>query len=211
MAYANRNQKLNKILKHFTFMWVLTVVGMLVATQLPPAMVMPLSIICIILLIITCFVRSMKLAHSIMYSIPFLMGILLFWTTQFYIGQLGQQFVLLVFGATVVIFIALALIGMLMNKDISNWGSYLFTVLMVVLVFSIIFIFVPVSNMVGLIIAAITVLLFSIYTVYDFNQIRHNHVSDEAVIGMALNLYLDFINLFTNLLELIWRLKNQFD
>lgn len=78
MAYANRNQKLNKILKHFTFMWVLTVVGMLVATQLPPAMVMPLSIICIILLIITCFVRSMKLAHSIMYSIPFLMGILLF-------------------------------------------------------------------------------------------------------------------------------------
>ncbi|MGE6513523.1 Bax inhibitor-1/YccA family protein [Lysinibacillus sphaericus] len=211
MEYAKGNQNLNKILKHFTFMWVLTVVGMLVATQLPPSIVMPLSLICIILLIITCFVKSLKLTHSIMYTIPFLMGILLFWTTQFYIGELGQQFVLLVFGATVVIFIALALIGIMMNKDISNWGSYLFTVLIVALVFSVIFMFVPVSNMVGLIIAAITVLLFSIYTVYDFNQIRHNHVSDEAVIGMALNLYLDFINLFTNLLEVIWRFKNDFD
>ncbi|QDQ03271.1 BAX inhibitor (BI)-1/YccA family protein [Lysinibacillus fusiformis] len=211
LAYTDRHQNLNKILKHFTFMWVLTLIGMLVATQLPPAIVMPLSIICIILLIITCFVRSLKLAHSIMYSIPFLMGILLFWTTQFFIDELGQQLVLLIFGATVVIFIVLALIGIMMNKDISNWGSYLFTVLIVVLIFSLIFMFVPISNMVGLIIAAITVLLFSIYTVYDFNQIRHNHVSDDEVIGMALNLYLDFINIFTNLLEVIWRLKNDFD
>lgn len=110
-----------------------------------------------------------------------------------------------------IIFISLALIGMMMNKDIANWGSYLFTVLIVVLVFSVIFMFIPVSNMIGLMIAAVSVLLFSLYTVYDFNRIRHNYVSDEEVIGMALNLYLDFINLFTNLLEVIWRFKNEFD
>jgi len=211
MAYTNRNQNLNKILKHFTFMWVLTAIGIFVATLLPPAVIMPLSILCIILLIIACFVRSLKLANSIMYAIPFLMGILLFWTTQFFMDKLGSQLVLVVFGATVIIFISLALIGMMMNKDIANWGSYLFTVLIVVLVFSVIFMFIPVSNMIGLMIAAVSVLLFSLYTVYDFNRIRHNYVSDEEVIGMALNLYLDFINLFTNLLEVIWRFKNEFD
>ena len=83
--------------------------------------------------------------------------------------------------------------------------------LIVVIVFSLIFMFVPVSNMVALILAAITVLLFSVYTVYDFNQIRHNYVADDQIIGMALNLYLDFINLFTHLLEVIWRLKNEFN
>ena len=211
MAYTNRNQNLNKILKHFTFMWVLTAIGIFVATLLPPTVIMPLSILCIILLIIACFVRSLKLANSIMYAIPFLMGILLFWTTQFFMDKLGSQLVLVVFGATVIIFITLALIGMMMNKDIANWGSYLFTVLIVVLVFSVIFMFIPVSNMIGLMIAAVSVLLFSLYTVYDFNRIRHNYVSDEEVIGMALNLYLDFINLFTNLLEVIWRFKNEFD
>lgn len=211
MAYSNRNQNLNKVLKHFTFMWGLTAIGIFVATLLTPAVIMPLSLLCIILLIIACFVRSLKLANSIMYAIPFLMGILLFWTTQFFMDKLGSQLVLVVFGATVIIFITLALIGMMMNKDIANWGSYLFTVLIVVLVFSVIFMFIPVSNMIGLMIAAVSVLLFSLYTVYDFNRIRHNYVSDEEVIGMALNLYLDFINLFTNLLEVIWRLKNELD
>ncbi|MCL1696224.1 Bax inhibitor-1 family protein [Lysinibacillus sp. BPa_S21] len=210
MAYA-KNQNLNKILKHFAFMWVLTVIGMYIATLLPPAIVMPIAVIALVLLLIAMFVRKLKLANSIMYAIPFLMGILLFWTTQFYIAELGQQLVLLVFVATVAIFIVLALIGMMMNKDVSNWGSYLFTVLIVIIVFSVVFMFFPVSNMIGLIIAGVTVLLFSLYTVYDFNQIRHNHVSDSEVVGMALNLYLDFINLFINLLEVIWRIKKLFD
>ena len=100
MALTRRNQNLNRVLKHFAFMWVLTVVGLFIATLLPSAIVMPLSIICIVLLIIACFVRSVKLANSIMYTIPLLMGILLFWTTQFFIGELGKELVLLVFGAS---------------------------------------------------------------------------------------------------------------
>ena len=209
MAITRRNRNLNNVLKHFAFMWALTVFGMWIATLLSPSIALPLSLICLVLIIITCFVRSIKLANSILYSIPFLMGILLFWTTQFFIGELGQEIVLLVFGASVIIFILLALIGMKMSADMSNWGSYLFTVLLVVLVFSLIFMFVPVSNMIALVLAAITVLLFSVYTVYDFNQIRHNYVSDDQVVRMAFNLYLDFINLFTNLLEVIWRIKNE--
>ena len=189
-------------------MWILTAIGLFVATMLPPAIIMPISIITLILLIIVIFVRNVRLANSIMYAIPFLLGITLFWTTQFYINELGGALVFSVFIGTIFIFIVLAFIGM-MIKDISGIGSYLFAGLVVVIVFSVIFMFVPVGNTVALLLAGVTVLLFTIYTVYDFNLIRHNHVRDNEVVGMALNLYLDFINLFTNILEIIWRLKDE--
>lgn len=190
------------------YMWILTAVGLFVGTMLPPAIIMPISIITLILLIIVIFVRNVRLANSIMYAIPFLLGITLFWTTQFYINELGSALVFSVFIGTIFIFIVLAFIGM-MIKDISGIGSYLFAGLIVVIVFSIIFMFVPVGNTIALVLAGVTVLLFTIYTVYDFNLIRHNYVGDDEVVGMALNLYLDFINLFTNILEVIWRLKDE--
>ena len=190
------------------YMWILTAVGLFVGTMLPPAIIMPISIITLILLIIVIFVRNVRLANSIMYAIPFLLGITLFWTTQFYINELGSALVFSVFIGTIFIFIVLAFIGM-MIKDISGIGSYLFAGLVVVIVFSIIFMFVPVGNTIALVLAGVTVLLFTIYTVYDFNLIRRNYVGDDEVVGMALNLYLDFINLFTNILEVIWRLKDE--
>lgn len=207
MRKFGRNRNIDLILKHFTCMWILTVIGVFIGTLLPPTIVIPLSITCLILLIITSFLRSIRLANFILYSIPFLMGILLFWVTQFFINVIGKELVLSVFIGTTIIFLLLALLGLKMNKDMSNWGTYLFAVLVVIIVFSIIFMFVPISNTVGLVFAGLCVLLFALYTVYDFNLIRHNYVRDDDVIGMALNLYLDFVNLFTNILEIIWRIR----
>lgn len=202
------NNNLGRVLKHFMFMWILTAVGLFVGTLLPSSVTLPISIITIILLIIVIFVRNVRLANSIMYAIPFLLGITLFWTTQFYIAKLGSTLVFSVFIGTIAVFILLGFVGT-MIKDISSIGSYLFGALIVVIVFSILFMFIPVGNTVALVLAGVTVLLFTIYTVYDFNQIRHNHVRNSEVVGMALNLYLDFINLLTNILEIIWRLKDE--
>ncbi|MEG0258693.1 MAG: Bax inhibitor-1 family protein [Lysinibacillus sp.] len=201
-----RNRNLGRVLKHFMFMWILTAIGLFVGTLLPPTVILPIAIITIVLIIITIFVRNIRLANSIMYAIPFLMGITLFWTTQFYIGELGETLVFSVFIGTIIIFILLGFVGMMM-KDISGIGSYLFAALIVIFVFSVLFMFIPVGNTVSLILAGAVILLFTLYTVYDFNRISHNHVSDDEVVSMALNLYLDFINLFTNILEVIWRLK----
>lgn len=139
--------------------------------------------------------------------IPFLMGIFLFWISLLFIELLGAVLVLSVFIATVVIFLSLAVIGMTLKTDISNWGVYLFTVLIVVVIFSIIYIFIPVESTVLLIFAGICVLLFALYTVYDFNLIRNGYIREKEVIAMALSLYLNFINIFVNLLEVVWRLK----
>lgn len=189
------------------FMWMLTAVGLFIGTMLPPSIILPISIITIILLIVVIFVRNVRLANSIMYAIPLLVGITLFWTTQFYMNELGSTLVFSVFVGTIVIFILLGFVGMHI-KDISGIGGYLFGALIVIIVFSVLFIFIPVGNTASLLLAGATILVFTLYTVYDFNQIRHNHVGEDQVVGVALSLYLDFINLFRNILEIIWRLKD---
>lgn len=198
---------LGKILKHFTYMWVLTGIGLFIGSLLSPAIILPISILTIILLVITIFIRSIHLTNIISYALPFLIGITLFWTTQFYIEELGAGLVFSVLIGTIAVFILLGVIGM-MIRDISSIGLYLLGTLIVVFIFSIMFFFIPVSNLIMLVLAAITVLLFVLYTVYDFNLIRHGHVNEKDAVRMALNLYLDFINIFVNVLEIIWRLKD---
>ena len=196
-----------RVMWHFLIMWVITAAGMLVGTLLPPSVLLPISLLTIFLLIIVIFIRSIRIINTILYSIPFLVGITLFWSTQFYIEELGGELVFAVFIGTVVIFISLGIIGIMM-KDLSAFGSYLFGALIVLLVFSLIFIFVPVSNMIMIVLAGLTVLVFALYTIYDFNQIKHNYVSEDATVSMALNLYLDFVNIFLRILEIIWRVKD---
>ncbi len=204
---VKKMKNFQRVMWHFMIMWVITAVGMLVGTFLAPSVLLPISIITIFLLIIVIFIRSIRVLNTILYCIPFLIGITLFWSTQFYIEELGSALVFAVFIGTVVIFISLGIIGIMM-KDLSAFGSYLFGALIVLLVFSLIFIFVPVSNTIMVVLAGLTVLVFALYTIYDFNQIKHNYVSEQETVGMALNLYLDFVNIFLRLLEIIWRVKD---
>ena len=196
-----------RVMWHFMIMWAVTAGGMLVGTLLPPSVLLPISFITLFLLIIVIFIRSIRVVNAILYCIPFLIGITLFWSTQFYIEQLGSALVFAVFIGTIVIFISLGIIGIMM-KDLSAFGSYLLGALIVLLVFSIIFIFVPVSNTIMIVLAGLIVLVFALYTIYDFNQIKHNYVSEHETVSMALNLYLDFVNIFLRLLEIVWRLKD---
>jgi len=189
-------------------MWLLTCLGLGFGVFLPSSIVLPLSIICIVLLMIVIFIRTLYIATFILYSIPFLTGILMFWVVQFFIDVLGKAFVFSVFIGTVLIYLLLALIGLKMSRNLANWGQYLLAVLLIIVVFSVIYYFIPISSTFALVIAIICVALFSLYTVYDFNQIRHNYVRDEDVVRMALSIYLNFINLFSNLLEVAWRIRD---
>lgn len=208
MGQNVRNRNFDLVLKHFACMWLLTCLGLGFGVFLPSSIVLPLSIICIVLLMIVIFIRTLYIATFILYSIPFLTGILMFWVVQFFIDVLGKAFVFSVFIGTVLIYLLLALIGLKMSRNLANWGQYLLAVLLIIVVFSVIYYFIPISSTFALVIAIICVALFSLYTVYDFNQIRHNYVRDEDVVRMALSIYLNFINLFSNLLEVAWRIRD---
>ena len=207
MVYAGRNRNVNTILQHFAIMWGLTVIGLLFGMWLPSSVVTPLSLICLILIVVTCFMKHIRLPALILYTVPFLTGIMLFWISQFFIDILGADLMITVFICTVIIFTLLAVVGLKIPFDISELGSIIFTVVLVILVFSCVFVFFPVENTFLLFFLAILVLVFAVYTVYDFNTICHHYVKDDEVVWVAVNLYLDFLNLLTNLIEVIRRMR----
>ena len=201
-----------KVLRFFTLLWVVTAIGLFAGVFVPVSLVMPISIATVVLLLIVMFSRAArKASKSISILFAFLTGVTLYSLLQFYIGALGGGLVLVIFGTTAAIFIVAGIIGYNTKRNLGNWGKFLFIVLIGVIIFSIITIFVGFSDIVMVFASAIGVLLFVGYTLYDMNQIARSYISDEEVPLVALNLYLDFINLFTELLKLIYHLKNILD
>jgi hypothetical protein len=108
-----------------------------------------------------------------------------------------------VFLVTGIMFGATALFGYVTKKDLSGWGRFLFMALIGLLVAMLVSWFVPgVSLWVNL----LGVLLFAGLTAYDTQKLRqiflvNGGAGNLAIVG-ALNLYLDFINIFLFLLRL---------
>ncbi|MHC0053840.1 Bax inhibitor-1/YccA family protein [Actibacterium sp. D379-3] len=114
------------------------------------------------------------------------------------------------FLVTSISFAGLSLWGYTTKKDISGWGSFLIMGVIGLIVASIVNIFLK-SPAVYFAISAIGVLIFAGLTAYDTQKIKtdylaHAHAMDDEWLGKsaimgALNLYLDFINLFMFLLS----------
>ncbi len=113
---------------------------------------------------------------------------------------------------TAIAFAGLSLYGYTTKKDISGWGSFLIMGLIGLIVAMVVNIFLA-SPAVQFAISAIGVLIFAGLTAYDTQRIKaqylemvHMGASDwlgKAAIMGALNLYLDFINLFMFLLQFL--------
>jgi FtsH-binding integral membrane protein len=112
------------------------------------------------------------------------------------------------FFITAASFGALSLWGYTTKRDISGWGSFLFMGLIGLILAMIVNLFLA-SSALQFAISAIGVLIFAGLTAYDTQRLKHTYdiVAGDAVaagrasiIG-ALQLYLDFINLFMFLLQ----------
>jgi FtsH-binding integral membrane protein len=112
------------------------------------------------------------------------------------------------FFITAASFGALSLWGYTTKRDISGWGSFLFMGLIGIILAMIVNIFLG-STALQFAISTIGVLIFAGLTAYDTQRLKHTYdiVAGDAVaagrasiIG-ALQLYLDFINLFMFLLQ----------
>ncbi|HED7855771.1 TPA: Bax inhibitor-1/YccA family protein [Campylobacter coli] len=104
------------------------------------------------------------------------------------------------FALTTVAFAALSIFAMNTKKDFTLMGKALFIVLIVVVAASLLNIFFQ-SSLLNLAISAVAAILFSFYILYDTqNIIRGNY---ETPIEGAVALYLDFVNLFVSLLNIL--------
>jgi FtsH-binding integral membrane protein len=109
------------------------------------------------------------------------------------------------FMGAAVLFGVMSFYGYFTKRDLSGIGDMLMIALIAIIIASIINIFVG-STLGQMVISAIAILIFLGFTAYDTQQIREMvSEGDEdtavEVLG-ALNLYLDFINIFLNLLQL---------
>jgi len=113
--------------------------------------------------------------------------------------------IIMVFGITSLIFLIFALIGYYTNIDLTKLGIYLFMALLGVIICSIINMFVG-SQTFDLGITIVCLVIFIAYIAYDVQIIKRKllyiNEEDNLAIYGALQLYLDFINIFLRLLQL---------
>ena len=132
----------------------------------------------------------------------FTIGIMLL----FYTGET----VLLAFVTAVGMFAVMAIIGATTKKNLSGMGQALLAALVGVVIASVVNMFLQSSGM-SFIISLISVVIFAGLIAYDNQRIRYvfeetgGNVQEGWAISLALQLYLDFVNLFLNLLRVLGR------
>ncbi|MCD6653290.1 MAG: Bax inhibitor-1/YccA family protein [Sulfurovum sp.] len=102
---------------------------------------------------------------------------------------------------TSVLFGSLSLFAINSKTDFSSWGKPLFITLIVVIIASLINMFVLNSPVMHLVISAGVLLLFGIFTIYDTQNIANG--AYDSPVDAAVSLYLDFLNMFTALLQIL--------
>ena len=120
------------------------------------------------------------------------------------------QSILTIFLVTSVIFGIFSLLGYKTNIDLTKFRTYLFMILIGVIICTIINMFLGNSTF-DIIISCISVIVFIGYTAYDVQKIKRlaeSSVSENIAIIGALELYLDFINIFIDLLRLFGRSRD---
>ncbi len=113
--------------------------------------------------------------------------------------------IIYVFFIAALLFLVFSAIGYFTKLDLTKMGTFLLMALIGILICSIVNIFVG-NGLFEIIISSISVLVFLGFTAYDVNKIKllENYYPDEnsLAIAGALELYLDFINIFIDLLRL---------
>jgi len=142
------------------------------------------------------------IAVAVLHGFAALMG--LSFATIFVIFSMGSIFT--AFMGAAVLFGTMSGYGYFTKQSLDSVGKYAFVALIAIIIASIINIFIG-STVMQMVISAIAIVVFLALTAYDTQRIRETVSSANATaadeISGALSLYLDFINLFINLLQII--------
>jgi len=137
---------------------------------------------------------------AVMFGFVFMTGLMLAPLLSRTLGMSGGASIIgNAFAMTSVVFGAMSFYAIKTTKDFTSYGKPLMIALFVIIGFSILNIFLG-NPMLHVIISGAVVVLFSILVIYDTQNIMNG--SYETPIDGAIALYLDFLNIFTALLQL---------
>jgi FtsH-binding integral membrane protein len=146
-------------------------------------------------------------ARLMLYVFAAVMG--LSFSAIFVIYSIGS--IVSAFMGAAVLFATMSLYGYFTKRSLESVGQFMFIGLVAIVIASIINLFVG-SSVATMVISALAIVIFLGLTAYDTQQIRQLVSVEEPgtnveVMG-ALTLYMDFINLFLNLLQLFGERKD---
>lgn len=140
-------------------------------------------------------------AQLMLHGFAALMG--LSFATIFAVFTMGS--IVSAFMGAAILFIVMSAYGYFTKTSLDSMGKFMFVGLIAIVIASIVNIFIG-STVMQMVISALAIIIFLGLTAYDTQKIREE-ISVEADTGLAevrgaLTLYIDFINLFINLLQL---------
>ncbi|RDI39993.1 Bax inhibitor-1/YccA family protein [Falsibacillus pallidus] len=208
--FVHSKSVLPSVLRAFAISLAFATLGLCAGVFVPPALFMPLAIVEVGMLLVAFFLRRKKaISYTFLYVFTFISGVTTYPIIAYYLATMGANLVLQAVGTTVVVFGGLAIYASKTKRDLSFLGGFLFAALLALVVLGLFNIFWPLSSTAMLVYSFIGVLVFSGYVLFDFNRMKHYSISPEDVPLMALNLYLDFINLLLSILRIFGILNSR--
>lgn len=125
----------------------------------------------------------------------------------------GAEAVALTLGLVAIATMSAAFIGMFSGFNWQSIGGIMFSLLLLLVVGSIVMVFVRLGRTAELVVAGLSCVFWFIYLVYDFNRIvdRYTEATWPAAAEIAMNVYLDMVNLFIRLLPIMVELLEAMD
>ena len=213
---------MSQVFKYLSISIVFMFIGYLFGLIfLPPSFIymanMITAVLMVALIIMALFSKKSiiprRFSMNFVYLFTFIDGILMSPVISYYVGDMGAEMVINVLLATAIIFGGLAFVA---NRSESGrflrWGPVLFISLIALLIISIINIFIG-GTVFNIIISIVGIVIFSGYILYDVSliksEIEYGYINDRDDLSIhVLNLYLDFINIFIDLLRLVKELND---
>lgn len=193
------------IMQIFAVSLLVSFVGTLAGAMLIPPSLIGLFVVIELGMLVSVFImrfRGKMIGYPFLYIFTAVTGVTLYPIIATYGGILGANLVSAAFLATAGIFGGLALYAYRSKRDFSFLGGFLFAATIGLIVMSLFSLFIPMGSTMNLVWSVLGIVIFSGWVLYDVSQYKGG-VSPEAVPMAALNIYLNFINLFIYILRFL--------
>lgn len=159
----------------------------------------------VIALVLTFKIESLKKKTALVLYIGY--ALLTGLTISFVFTAYKISSIIIIFLITSILFAIFALIGKITKIDLSKIGIYLFMGFISIIILELINIFL-LNNTLNIITCIIGIIIFLIYIAYDIQRMLYYYILDDVdessyPILFAFNLYIDFLNVFLDLLRLL--------
>lgn len=201
-SYFQQNQhaqSISKVWLYFMYYWIIFGIGCYLGQFLPLSWRQPLSFgLLIIILATLVFERARRFGLIISHIYAVVIGLLSYATFTTYLQNLGPDIFYKNIALAIFAFIAFGIIGYFFVGDASSIGKYLFVTLITLIIASLIGIFLQ-NPIFYTIITVVSLLLFLLYTLYDFNRLKRGDYSPRE---MEFNLFINLLNIIKDILYL---------